>query len=307
MHRMFRFVALTLGFAAITSIMLCAPIKTKNPKIAPDCETIPPSGNLAVIVQYINDPGVEEENAVANLGGSVRTRLHSIKADAVTLPHSTLERLAANPNVRYISKDRPVGARSTVTITAAEYTVEPINAPAVWAKGYIGTNVGVAVLDSGISPDPDLSTDPVRLLPPGQPTALKFANVPGEVAPGNNGRIAYSQNFVPGQNDANDHYGHGTHVAGLIAGNGAKSTGKNFFRTFYGAAPNANLINLRVLDANGAGTDSSVIAGIEAAISLKSTYNIRIINLSLGRPIWESYTLDPLCQAVEQADRKSVV
>ena len=98
-----------------------------------------------------------------------------------------------------------------------------------------------------------------------------------------------------------DHFGHGTHVAGLAAGDGAASYGNAYNYTFYGTAPNANLINLRALDQNGEGTDSSVIAAIEEAIALKNTYNIRVINLSIGRPIYESYTQDPLCQAVEQA------
>ena len=128
-----------------------------------------------------------------------------------------------------------------------------------------------------------------------------------EVAPGSVGRIVYSQNFVSGRTDALDHYGHGTHVAGLIAGNGAESTGAQYFRTFRGAAPNANIVNLRVLDENGAGTDSAVIAAIGRAIALKNTYNIRVINLSLGRPIYESYTLDPLCQAVEKAWKAGIV
>ena len=61
------------------------------------------------------------------------------------------------------------------------------------------------------------------------------------------------------------------------------------------------MINLKALDTNGIGTDASVIAAIEAAISLKSAYNIKVINLSLGRGIYESFTEDPLCQAVEQA------
>ena len=82
-----------------------------------------------------------------------------------------------------------------------------------------------------------------------------------------------------------------------MGSNGADSTGPGFTRTLKGVAPNVNLIPLRVLDANGAGTDASVIAAIEQAIALQNTYNIRIINLSLGRPVWESYTLDPLCQA----------
>ena len=68
-----------------------------------------------------------------------------------------------------------------------------------------------------------------------------------------------------------------------------------------------NLVNLRVLDGNGSGTDSETIAAIETAIQLKSKYNIRVINLSLGRGVYESYTLDPLCQAVEQAWKAGIV
>src|SRR5207253_1247149 len=72
-------------------------------------------------------------------------------------------------------------------------------------------------------------------------------------------------------------------------------------------APNANLINYRVLDANGAGTDSYVIAAIQQAINSRASYNIRIINLSLGRPVYETYTRDPLCQAVESAWKAGIV
>ena len=72
-------------------------------------------------------------------------------------------------------------------------------------------------------------------------------------------------------------------------------------------APGANLINLRVLDATGTGSDSNVIAAIGTAIQLKSRYNIRVINLSLGRPVSESYTLDPLCQAAEAAWNAGIV
>ena len=71
--------------------------------------------------------------------------------------------------------------------------------------------------------------------------------------------------------------------------------------------PAQSIINLRVLDQNGAGTDSLVIAAINQAIALKSTYNIRVINLSLGRAVYETYKLDPLCQAVEQAWKSGIV
>src|SRR5438128_4636079 len=84
-------------------------------------------------------------------------------------------------------------------------------------------------------------------------------------------------------------------------------SGNHFSHTFKGIAPNANIINLRALDQNGVGTDSSVIAAIDAAIRLKSKYNIRVINLSRGRQVYESYVYDPLCQAVESAWRAGIV
>ena len=117
---------------------------------------------------------------------------------------------------------------------------------------------------------------------------------------GSHSRVVFSDSFVAGQ-DGSDQYGHGTHVAGIVAANGAQSTGANFTHTFKGVAPNANIVNLRVLDANGNGQESDVIAAIDEAIALKDTYNIRVINLSLGHPVYESFKLDPLCQAVEAA------
>jgi len=117
----------------------------------------------------------------------------------------------------------------------------------------------------------------------------------------------WNQSFVPGNASANDQFGHGTHIAGLIAGNGSGSTGAQYSKTFEGIAPQANLINLRVLDQNGVGTDSAVIAAISTAISMKSTFNIRVLNLSLGRPIYESYKMDPLCHAVEAAWKSGIV
>jgi len=100
--------------------------------------------------------------------------------------------------------------------------------------------------------------------------------------------------------NTDDQYGHGTHVAGIVTSNGNNTP-------YIGIAPGVNIVNLRVLDQNGNGTDANVIQGIQAAVSLAKTWNIRVLNLSLGRPVFESYTVDPLCQAVEQAWKAGIV
>lgn len=119
--------------------------------------------------------------------------------------------------------------------------------------------------------------------------------------------LLYQQSFVPGDSSIADAYGHGTHVAGILIGSGKNSSGPNSKYQFGGAAPDASLINLRVLDANGSGTDTSVISAIARAIALKSTYNINVISLSLGRPPAGSYIHDPLCQAAEAAWKAGIV
>ena len=72
-------------------------------------------------------------------------------------------------------------------------------------------------------------------------------------------------------------------------------------------APNANILDLRVLDSNGMSNDSVVISAIQQAVQLKSKYNVRVINLSLGRPIYESCTRDPICRAVDAAWKSGIV
>ena len=238
-----------------------------------------------VIVQFSTAPSSKHFSKVAALGGSLKQQHNFIKAATFTLPPGAAKKLAEDPDadVAFISPDRPVKPHATsqghATYAPYDYAV---NAPAVWANfGINGTGIGVAIIDSGISNHPDLNNS------------------------GGAQRVVYQQDFVGGGTD--DHYGHGEHVAGLVGGNGASSICSTCFETFGGIAPNVNLINLRVLDQNGVGTDSAVISAIQMAIQLKSQYNIRVINLSLGRPVWDSYTQDPLCQAVEAAWKAGIV
>ena len=258
-----------------------------NSKISPELQGNTSTQQVQVIVQYA--PGTQVNcsglfglvdcllNDVVKLGGTILGQLPLINGVVALLDGNGIQNLSNQSNVVYISSDRPLAPSLSNAAVA-------VNAPFAWQSNYTGAGVGVALIDSGVSSHPDLNTG-----------ILPFS------------RVVYQQSFVPGNSSSTDQYGHGTHVAGLIAGDGLSSTGPFYSKTFKGIAPGASIVNLRVLDQNGAGTDSEVIAAINEAISLKSRYNIRVINLSLGRAVYESYKLDPLCQAVEQAWKNGIV
>jgi serine protease AprX len=237
---------------------------------------------VTVIVQHRLMPTSAHLRDMQGRGATIRSQFRTIRAVTMRVPASMLAELANDPNVSYITPDR------TQKMTANPVTEQFVTAVqadiAASQYGLDGTGIGVAVIDSGISDHADLH---------------------GAAGPS---RVVYSQSFVAGDTTTGDKYGHGTHVAGLIGATGKSSgNGNGYAATYAGVAPNVNLINLRVLDQNGSGTDSQVIAAIEQAIALKSTYNIRVINISLGRPVFESYTLDPVDQAVEAAWQAGIV
>ena len=241
------------------------------------------SDQVDVIVQYRQSPTLLQHQRLLQRGATLKLEFQSLNARAYRVSPSALAELEADPNVLYVSLDRAV--HSTAVSSPApllDYHSDTTNAPAAWAQGLDGSGIGVAVIDSGVDDIPDLH-------------GAAF-------------EVAYSQDFVPSPGRfAGDLYGHGSHVAGIIAGNGNKSIGWNYSYTFKGIAPGVRLINLRVLDQNGEGTDSQVIAAIETAIRLKNIFNIRVINLSVGRGVFESYKFDPLCRAVEQAWAAGIV
>lgn len=270
-------------------VLLAAPVAlvADNSKISPDLQGLPPNTQVQVIVQYT--PGTQLNcggllgpvfcllDDIVQLGGAILSDIPILNGVVALLDGNGIIALSNQSNVAYISKDR--------TLTPfLNNAAAAVNAPAAWKSGYTGLGIGVALIDSGVNNHPDLQTGLLPL-----------------------SRVVYNQSFVNGNSSAGDQYGHGTHIAGLIAGDGLSSTGFGYSKTFMGIAPGANLVNLRVLDANGSATDSEVIAAISQAISLKSRYNIRVMNLSLGRAVYESYKLDPLCQAVEKAWKSGIV
>ncbi|MGA8027892.1 MAG: S8 family peptidase [Bryobacteraceae bacterium] len=248
-------------------------------KISKDLDDVDALSNVKIIIQWKSNPDTKTQR-ILNRGGVLHAVHRSIKAGTYTVPASILHDLENDPDVVYITPDRPVSFK-------LDYTAAAINASYAWNSGYNGAGIGVAVLDSGINPsDPNL----------GQ-------------GPSNSGsRVVYTQDFVGG--NGQDQYGHGHHIAGIIGSNGYSTSAANCSscsRQLIGIAPGSTILNFRVLDQNGQASDSIVISAIEQAIALQSTHNIRVINLSLGRPVYESYTLDPLCQAVEAAWKAGIV
>jgi serine protease AprX len=207
--------------------------------------------------------GDARDDAIRLAGGCPLRYLPRARAHVAVIGDRDLHRLGSARDVVAVHLDRPVRG-------AIERTAAAIGARWVADQlGLDGAGVGVATVDSGISAwHDDLAAD----------------------------RIAQFVDFVNGQSTPYDDYGHGTHVAGIIAGSGRDSGGAR-----RGIAPGAHLVVLKALDATGGGYISDVIAAIDYAIANRSALNIRVINLSVAAGVYESYLKDPLTLAAKRA------
>ncbi|HYH01684.1 MAG TPA: S8 family peptidase, partial [Bacillota bacterium] len=201
--------------------------------------------------------------------GKVCCRMKHTPFMTVELPYSAMQLMALSPHVRKVWPDTRVKALLNVAVPA-------VGATRAQELGLTGKDVTVAVLDTGIYPHPDL------ILP--------------------ESRIVAWNDLVNERPLPYDDNGHGTHVAGIIAGNGTASRGK-----YVGVAPEARIVAVKVLDKEGSGNTSDVIAAIEWCIENQKAYNIKAINLSLGSAAQDSSREDPLCRAVAIAWSKGIV
>ena len=226
---------------------------------------------IPIIVQTVSNPSGAHLVRLAAHGGLLKARYSVIHGYSAKIRASQLEDFANDPEVVHISYDTLVRSHLDVAYPAVKADI------AYKDFGLDGSGVGVAVVDTGIAWHPDL----VR-------TGTNNTNITEIEIVGHEGGLA-------------DYYGHGTHVAGIIAGNGASSSSVNSYRTFKGIAPNVKLYSIRALYPNGTGYTSDIISGINWAVQYQRQYNIRVMNLSLGHPVYESYPNDPLCLAVRAA------
>jgi serine protease AprX len=239
-------------------------------------------------------PGVTEaagQAAVQAAGGRVTRDLHLIHALGAALDPGALQRLSRDPAVARVSAAARVHATSTTLVNtdnlATSYTAS-VFASKLWNdKQLTGKGVGVAVIDTGIAGDlPDFRVSATN--PASRVVAAVVTN-----------REATT---------ATDRYGHGTHVAGILAGNGNNRPAGDPLRGRYiGAAPDASLVSIKAGDDDGNASVIDVIYGIQFAVDHAAEYNIRVINLSLEAATAQSYQTDPLDAAVESAWLKGIV
>ena len=232
---------------------------------------------LPVIIQTVGEPTSGHLARLHGRGGAVKSRHTAIRGYSARVPASQIAALAADPEVEHVSFDSPVVAHLDVAYKA-------VKADLAWVSsaGLDGRGVGIALVDTGAAGHRDL------MRPKGSPQVVEVEVV------GHESGLA-------------DYFGHGTHVAGVINGNGASSSDKESFRTFKGLAPGAQLISIRALYPDGTGYTSDIISAIDWAIRFRTNYNIRVLNLSLGHPVYESYKDDPMCRAVRQAYESGIV
>jgi serine protease AprX len=224
---------------------------------------------LPVIVQFKNDAAFRRAKNLKSGKAEIKRTLKALRALGVKANHRALREYLASADVAHISYDAPVRSNLLDLTVAAPPAVSVDGSASKVTRsryGVSGAGVAVAVIDSGVQPHADLPAS----------------------------RITQFVDFVNGRLDAYDDYGHGTHVAGIVAGTGAASAGE-----YTGVAPEASIVALKVLDSTGAGTTSNVLAALEWVLNNHATYGIRVVNLSLGHPIYEAAATDPLVQAVE--------
>ena len=282
-HRVGRRRGHLAAVTATTALALLAPLASAAPAALPAPEpTSALEGTDRVIVRAAT--AAVARAAMLAVGGHVRFDLPIVDGVAADVPVVAVAALARRSDVRTVTQDARmtvqggVAPEDTIEASVAPRSVYPevVRADRLAAKGWRGAGVTVALLDTGISGTPDLAG---RVLP--------ITDLAGTLQPCVN---------LSGEPTCADGYGHGTFLAGIIAGDGTASDGR-----YLGVAPGADLVSIKVGASDGSADVSNVLAGIQWAVSFRDRYDIRVLNLSLGTTSTQSWEVDPLNYAVERA------
>ena len=266
LERRIRWALIGLLLAALLAAMTAAPVHAATPV-------------ATHIVQL--EPGVAPADGarlVRSAGGRVTGALPIINGLAVRLPASAVAAVGHDARVKALTANSRVAPQATQADPSSLATAYPasVQATKVWDSA-TGRGVGVAVIDTGI--------------------AGGLADFKGEDG---RSRVIASAVVNPAATTAKDTYGHGTHVAGILAGDGSRR-GDSLRGQYVGIAPEANLISIKAADDAGRATVLDIIYGLQFAVDHRVTYNIRVVNLSLQSTTAGSYKTDPLDAAVESA------
>jgi len=260
-----------------------------------------PGTVVQAIVQF-NAPVTQAkaQSDATHVHGRVIGNLPIIHGLALELTAAQAQSLAASPDVHAVSLNTKVTAQSiphghlpfqmaSLGVSGAQLQTtfdQTLGVLPLWKFGVTGTGVGVAVVDTGVDGSlPDFASKDHG-----------------------SSRVVASAVANTDATTATDSYGHGTDVAGIIAGNGDdRGLGDPLHGQYIGVAPNANLISIKVSDETGAASVLDVIYGLQFAVAHQSQFNIRVINLSLDSTTAQSYKTDPLDAAVESAWMHGIV
>jgi serine protease AprX len=289
---------------ALTVVATAAIIAGMAGPAAASTAVVSSADPVSVIVRELPGAGNAPERAVLALGGTVERELSIISGFEATVPGNRLGALRSATGVLEVVENAEVTLTSTevdnqvgLNGSLQRITHEMTGASAMWDAGYTGAGVDVAIIDSGVVP-----VDGLR-------TAGKVVHGPDLSF---EGLTCDRSGCRPGPAATLDTYGHGTHMAGIIAGRDDAAPGTvNSASTgdFVGVAPDARIVSIKVADAQGRTDVSQAIAAIDWVIQHKNAngMNIRVLNMSFGTDGVQSYQLDPLAYAAEQAWHKGIV
>lgn len=280
----------TIGALAATSC--AAPPAPAGPRAGTASASTVAEADASVIVRQA--PGRDAAPRVRALGGRVVGRIGIIDALVAVLPAEHVAELRRAPGVAAVTPNARVrlmggGDTDPGAMGAPRNLATITGARSLWKRGITGAGVDVALIDSGIVPV----------------QGLQGAD-----------KIAYGPDLsFESQSDSLRHLdtmGHGTHMAGIIAGRDAPASGETYAKQkdgFLGTAPDARIISVKVADATGATDVSQVLAAIDWVVQHRNTdgLNIRVLNLSFGTDSVQDYRLDPLAYAAEVAWRRGIV